>query len=291
MRSWISLGVLLAVVASLGTWVYLRPSSDRAALQYPISMHKSSEVRRIRIEWNPPPTAPQQMPDASDERGRWVVLERASERWRIAEPLSARADPFQVQRILGLLSARSQARYAATDLARFGLERPTATITVDDERVALGALNTTTREQYVRVGDFVYAVPLSQETALPRDADGFLSRDLFAADETPVEFVLPGFSVTLRDGTWILNPDRAQSSPDERHEWAEQWRRASALRAARYDGRQTPDEIKVGLKGGSALVLAVSSSDSGLVLVRPDEKVQYHFSAEAAKRMLAPPGR
>jgi len=44
------------------------------------------------------------------------------------------------------------------------------------------------------------------------------------------------------------------------------------------------------LKGGAELALGLLAREPELVLLRADEKLQYHFRADAAKRLLSPPG-
>ena len=48
-------------------------------------------------------------------------------------------------------------------------------------------------------------------------------------------------------------------------------------------------EIRVRLKSGANLTLGVLARNPELVLVRTDEKLQYHLRSEAAKRLFAPP--
>ncbi|MND07474.1 hypothetical protein D3C83_294650 [compost metagenome] len=43
------------------------------------------------------------------------------------------------------------------------------------------------------------------------------------------------------------------------------------------------------LKGGARIALGVLASGPNTVLTRPDEKLQYHFRIEAAKRLLSRP--
>ena len=142
------------------------------------------------------------------------MLERQDATWRMTSPLQARADAFQVGRVLSILGARSTVRYRADDLARFGLDRPLAKVTVDDQSFTYGALNTTTREQYVLTGESVYVVPLSHGAALPREPDALIARELFAPGETPVRFELPEVQRRAsRTGRGTSQPARTKRAP------------------------------------------------------------------------------
>jgi hypothetical protein len=142
----------------------------------------------------------------------------------------------------------------------------------------------------VLTNDAVYAIPLAQRNAVPRDADALISRSLFAPGEAPVRIELPEFSGVLKDGTWTFTPQPESASADERNAWVDRWRQATAVRAARQQGAAPGGEIRIELNDGRTLALGILSREAGLVLLRPDEGVEYHFFAEAAKRMLSPPG-
>jgi hypothetical protein len=49
------------------------------------------------------------------------------------------------------------------------------------------------------------------------------------------------------------------------------------------------DEIRIQLKTGGGFTLGVLSREPELVLARSDEKLEYRFRAELAKRLLFPP--
>jgi hypothetical protein len=49
------------------------------------------------------------------------------------------------------------------------------------------------------------------------------------------------------------------------------------------------EDIRIGLKSGARLTLGIVAREPELVLARSDEKLQYHFRPELAKRLLSPP--
>ena len=67
------------------------------------------------------------------------------------------------------------------------------------------------------------------------------------------------------------------------------WRSASALRVEPFVGGKPRHDVRVRLKNGGEFTLGMLSSGANLVLTRADEKLQYHFRIETAKRLLAPP--
>lgn len=265
---------LLMVVVALGWFVYLKPRSDEPA-SYPLSELKADQVRHIRLE---------------RRGGAAIVLEKEEDSWRITAPFAAHADPFHVQRLLAILNAKSAHRLAATDLARFDLERPQTRLVIDGASFDFGTVSTVTGEQYVRSGGAVYPIDARYGEALPADAAQLIRKQLLAPGEAPVRFEFRDFSVAQSEGRWRVTPQVAELSQDDLNRWVDAWREAAALRVEPYAGKKLIGEIKLEFRDGRQLTLGILQREPELILERPDEKLQYYFFSETAKRLLAPPG-
>lgn len=275
MRSSMWLNAALAVIAvALVAFFYFRPAQD-AAVEYPLSALKPQEATSLRIERAG--AAP-------------ILLDRKQDAWFISAPFAARADASRVQQLLAIVEARATYRLPAGDRGRFGLEPPQARIIVDGQPFSFGMVSDITREQYVLAGDAVYAVHPRYGAALPANADQMASRQLFGADESPVRIALKEFAVEQRDGKWAVAPHSGDLSQDDLLRWVDEWRLASALRVEPRSAARARDEINIQLKNGGGFTLGILSRESELVLARSDEKLQYRFRAELAKRLLSPPG-
>lgn len=273
-KSWLVNAALLIAVVALGWLAYLKPRSDEP-VTYPLSTLKAGDVEKIHLE-------------RTDRT--LVVLEKKAGLWFITAPLTAPAEPLQVQRLLAILDARATSRLAATDLARFDLDRPAARLTVDTQTFSFGTFNTMAREQYVLTGNTVYPVELRYGAALPADVTQLISKQLFADGEVPVRFGFSDFTVGSTDGKWTVTPAPADSSQDDINRWVDDWRLASALRVEPHGKGRAIGEIKLEFKDGRKLTLGIMQREPGLVLLRPDQNLQYSFFAQTAKRLLAPPG-
>lgn len=271
-QSWRLNLALLAAVAALGWWAYFKPAAETAALR--LSALQAKTVSSVRIERGGQPA---------------VVLQKKNAMWWIVEPLSAPAEPLQVERLLAITGAEASARLAADNLARFDLDRPLATVILDGQSFSFGGVSTATREQYVLTQGAVYTVELRYGAALPADATPLIRRSLFANGEVPVQFEFADFTLHNRDGKWVLAPQSAEPGADDIARWVDQWRQASALRVAVYDQRKPAGEIRIGFKDGRQLALGVLQREPELILLRPDQNLQYTFSSGTAKRLLAPP--
>ena len=266
--------LLLAAVAALGALAYFKPGADAPA-EHALSALKPAEVSSIRIERAGAPA---------------IALEKKDERWAMTAPLAARADPQRVERLLEILVARSAHRMPATALERFELAPPAARVTLAGQVFSFGMVNAVTREQYVMTGDAVYAVNPRFATALPAAAADLASRQLLGPGEVPLKIELKEFTVEQRDGKWTLSPATAGGpGQDDLVRWVDGWQLASAIRVEPHVGGKPRADVRIQFKSGASLVLGVLASGSNTVLTRPDEKLQYYFRVETARRLLAPP--
>jgi hypothetical protein len=273
-HGWAVNAVLLVAVVALGAFVYFKPRSD-TPVSHPLSTLQANQVKHIRIERKGDPP---------------VVIERNGDTWFITAPVPAQADAFQVQRLLAILDATSAHRLAATDFTRFDLDRPLVRLTIDGEQFSFGAVNAVTREQYVLAGGAVYAIAPRYGAMMPVNIAHLIRKQLFASNESPVRFEFRDFTVAQSAGRWRVSPPISELSQDDVNRWVDSWRHAAALRAEPHSGGMPLDAVKMELKDGRTLTLDILQKGSEFVIARPDEKLRYHFAAETAKQLLAPPG-
>lgn len=269
---WLNL-LLLAAVAMLAWFAWRTPSRDELANQ-PLATTRPSQVRQVTLRRPGQPA---------------LQLERAGEQWLLTAPVRARADEFQVLRMLTIIEARPTARLPAKDLRRYDLQPPAAQLNVDGVEYAFGGINTVTREQYVMRGDAVYAVELRHGAGLPAGPDALIRRVLLGETERPVAITLPEFSVRQAGGLWTITPPAADLSQDDLQRYVDRWRHASAAKAEPHDGRQPLAEIRITLADGAPLELGVLQREPQLLLWRRDVGLQYLFLAAAGRALLSNP--
>src|SRR3989338_8504858 len=98
-RGWLLNLVLLAAVAALAWFAWRTPSRDDVAGRT-LSALRPAQVQRITL----------------DRPGQPVIeLERRDAQWLITAPLRARADEFQVLRMLTVLETQPSAQNPAAD--------------------------------------------------------------------------------------------------------------------------------------------------------------------------------
>src|SRR5262245_12521477 len=212
-RAWLRTVLLAAAVAALGLFVYTKPASVPG--EHALSAVKPGAALAVRLE---------------RPRREAVVLEKRGEDWFITSPLAARAEPLQVERLLAIAEAKSPVRLAATDLARFELERPTARLTIDAQSFDFGMVNDGSRAPYVLTGRAVYTVSPRYGAALPATPGDLIARQLLGNNEVPVRVQLSEFTIASDAGKWVLTPATGDLSQDDLQRWVDDWRHASALR-------------------------------------------------------------
>ncbi|MEY4599121.1 MAG: hypothetical protein RLZZ445_1918 [Pseudomonadota bacterium] len=269
------INIALLVAVALLTWLALRAPSREEAARTPLSAVKPAAVSRITLTRPARPA---------------ITIERRSEQWWMTAPFKARADEFQILRMLTILEAQPTAQLPATDRARFELEPPSAVLDIDGVQYAFGGINTVTREQYVLRGDTIHAVELRHGAGLPLNATALVRRALLAENEQPVAVALPEFTVSKNDGRWVLSPPSEGAGADELQRYVDQWRMASAATAEPYDQRPPQSDIRITLTDGSTLTMGVLQRQPQLVLWRRDNGLQYSFLVGAARSLLDKPG-
>jgi hypothetical protein len=214
-----------------------------------------------------------------------IAIEKKGEIWRLTAPMSAEADPIQVQRLLAIRTARSPQRFPATGLERFELDRPRIQITIDDEVFVFGMVNAVSSEQYVLAQNAVFAIEPRYGSALQVDAMELARKQLFSSSEAPL---IEMYVQPVKRREWLA-PSTEPLSQDDLARWVENWRLASALRVAPLAPRPALGEVRIDLKSGGSVKLAILQSTPELVIAREDEGLQYHFPAAIAQRLLQPP--
>lgn len=135
-----------AVLALLGTAVYLQVRHEREQALDPLTTIDTGAVRRLVVECRG--CVPRR-------------FEKVDGHWRMLEPRTGTADPAAIARLLAIAHAPVRYRHAAggIDPARVGLAPPQATLRLDDTVITFGTTDAIHGDRYVGVGGTVALVP------------------------------------------------------------------------------------------------------------------------------------
>lgn len=267
---------LAAFVAALAAWMALRPG-ETPAPQVPLTHLKRDQIAEIRIQRR-------NLPE--------FVLEKVDGQWFQRQPFPARADTTQIGRLVDLVSATASQTLPATDLGRFDLDDPFARVTLGPETFAFGSVNEMTTEQYVLAGDRVFLLSPVFGYGLPTRRESLATHMLLAENEVPVAIATSQFRVAKHDGKLALTPeDPSAPSQDDLAKWLDQWRFASSLATQEAPATPRGERVSVTLEDGRVVEFVVVRRAPELLIVRPDEKLQFVFPADKADRLLSRPSK
>jgi hypothetical protein len=290
-KRWLLNLVMFCVVAGLVAFLYLRPKQGAEQEgNYEVSNYKLAEFNAVSVEF--PTKAP-------------VTFEKADGLWRMTAPYKTRADQPSVQRILGIIAAKTQDRIVSTDLEKFGLKNPSIRLTLyrdkdNIEEFLFGTHNPVNDEQYVAHRGFIYLLPNIYAEAAATQVIEMVDKAPLKATEKVAGFDFSHLeqweasrlNVDLVDGNWKVSIAKAKPQQNELNEWLDySWLHNLAKSVEFYtpDRKTTYPSFQVKMVDGSKVHFDKIQESPELILARPDEGIMYHFPPDAGFTMLNPP--
>ena len=279
-RWWLNAGLMVLVAALVLVAIYL-PGQKKQTSEPPLAAVAADSVSRVRIE---KPEQPE------------IVLEKTGSDWKLAVPVKARANRFNVEKLLRVLAAPGETRIpaAATELSQFGLEKPAARVWFDDQEIDFGALHPLENQVYVRYHNEVVLIPGHYLAASTYPYTNFSDSGLFDDGLTLTAIKLPDFTLVMKDGVWRRQPQDKRLTSDRVNDFAAEWQNARALTVDKYSGKEAVGQIEVtATRDGKSekLMLGILAYKPDFVLHRADEDLEYHFTEETGKRLMTLTGK
>jgi hypothetical protein len=289
---WLLNLIMLAVVAGLVTFLYIRPQANNdAAPEYEVSTLKLADFTAIKVEF--PTKAP-------------TSFEKVEGLWRMTAPYKMRADQLSVQRILSIIAAKSADKFPTTDLAKYGLDNPQLrlklTNTQGEQTFSFGTFNPVTEAQYVAFNDAIYLLSGVYAEAASTQALEMIDKNVLTKEESKQ---IAGFdfsrleqwadvhlNVDIADGKWTVNAPKAKITQNEMNEWLDfSWKQAQSNKVELYTPASKNNYVSfdVKLKNGKYVRFDKIQESPDLLLGRPDEGLMYHFNSDVGFNMLNPP--
>ena len=276
-RRWLLNLALLALVVALALLLWLRPDGDAESEAAPLTPLARDAIRTIVIERGGEPA---------------VRLTQSDGAWRLTAPLEARVDAFTLDTLLDLAGAPADRPVPLEngDLGRFGLAPPELSVRLNDTTVHFGAAHPLEDRRYAQHGERVYLLPVRFYRAAASPYTNFIDTRLIEPGRKLAALALPGFALTLEDGTWRREPAIESLSSDRINAFIDDWKHARALRVQQYADEPVRERITLTLEGPeggqSRVTVGILAREPELVLYRPDEGLQYHFPQAMAERLL-----
>lgn len=276
LKRWLVNLALALLVIGLALLVWLRPGSD-AGKAPALTDLPADGIRTIRIE----------RPGQEEIR-----LEKTGRDWRLVAPLGARAGRHRVDNLLRVAGAEYDTHFAAAgqNLAAFGLDQPAARLWLDEEVIHFGAPHPLKNQRYVLYRDQIHLIAGNHFSALGVRPLDFVDTRLFEENRRPVAIALAQFALTLKEGSWQLQPADPEIGADRLGGFVDDWRHARALSVARDSGRAATAHVRIGFEedgNTGTLELDILAEQPELILRRRDEGLEYHFPADIGRRLLS----
>jgi hypothetical protein len=272
---------LVAILAGLVALAWFKPGREKPVAQLKLTAIAADSIRTITLRR-----------DRDDD----VELRRDGKRWQLVKPRAARANPYRVNALLALLATESQGPVAAAPerLAEYGLDRPRAVARFDDAEIRLGKEHAFDPRVYVALASAVHLVPIQVADALTAPASDFLDTRLLNEETDLTEIRLRDFRVMrAENGAWQRVPALKGIAPDQANRFVEEWRHAQALSVRPYGGDRALDTVTIRYREGAGtqargalIALSILRRTPELVILRPDENLEYSFPRETADRLL-----
>nr|WP_294841146.1 DUF4340 domain-containing protein [uncultured Methylotenera sp.] len=290
-KRWLLNLILLAVVAGLITFLYVRPKTDVAKnKEYEVSPYKLAEFNAISIEF--PAKAP-------------VTLEKVDKYWRLTAPYKTRADQLSVQRILAIVAAKSPEKIVSDDMEKFGLVNPAFKLKLyrdkdNAEEFLFGTHSPLTDEQYIAHRGTVYLIPNSYAEAASTQVIEMVDKAPLKPTEKVAGFDFSRLeqweasrlNVDLVNGQWKVSIKEAKPLQNEMNEWVDySWVHTLAKSVELYtpDRKMVYPSFEIKLADGSKVHFDKIQESPDLLLGRPDEGIMYTFPSDSGFVMLNPP--
>jgi len=266
--------VLLAVAAGLGVAVYFAQQKEPAGP--PLTPFKPADVTHIALEH---PGSP------------GVRVEKQDGKWRLAAPVSAEADEFEVSGILGLADRETQLKLEGATLKELQLDPPQFTVTLNDRTIGFGGTEPLEYRRYVKTGDGAFLIEDPPGAALDQDYADLVSKDLLPKDAEVERIELPGLTLAQSaDGKWAVTPPDARATADAMQKLADGWKNARSMwNELARDATVTGEAVKVLLKGGGSREFVVAAREPQFKLHRADLGVTFVLSKALADELLKLP--
>lgn len=272
---WLLNLALAALVAGLALFAYFRPGADRATGP-PLTPLTAEAVTQLRIE------------RAGQEP---LTFEKTASGWRLNTPVRARANHFNVESLLRVVTTTNQYRVAVNpeELSKYGLDKPLVQLGFNDEHLAVGVLHPIKHEHYVHYRDTVYLIPSYSLSAAFLGYTSFIDTQLLEANRQLTALRLPGVRLARKDGTWQREPRDEKTSVDQLNEFVANWQNARALSVEQPSAKPTLERIQVVSEMDGkpdTLALEILAYKPEFILRRRDEGLEYHFPEEVGRKLL-----
>lgn len=253
--------LLLTLVIALGLFMFNTEKEESKPIEYIISDIEASSINHIEIERL-----------ASNN----IAFEKSNNQWLLIDPINAPAHPNRIESILNVLTTTSSNQLNADglDLTQLGLDKPEATLILNDSRFEFGKTNPLDKTRYLRNGDFIYTINDQLFYQLTTGENFFINPKVINNPADIIKIVTDAYELTKTDDTWKINlfDNTIETTANV---ILNGWQQLEGNPVKPKEIEDTLGTVEVTYKDESTLSLDIAATEPELVLVNNDLKLEY----------------
>ncbi len=268
---------LLLIVLILVAVVVLEPGKTPEPKTVLLTNLKDSDVNKIKIIRNDKDT---------------IELQKTEQQWQMLAPYSLAANNYKVASLMKLLKTESVAQYDMhhLDPARYDLLSPALSINFNDSlNIDFGNLEPIQKHRYVRIDQQLHLIADYYYYQLVGSTTDYLDHALIEQTEKITRIELPGLTLAITDGKWMLSPENENYSADAYTDLFNEWKLAHAveLRPLTVTKKMADSQVRIFLQGHDAPIeYKLFQTDDEFILSRIDKNIEYVMAADKADALL-----
>ena len=220
-----------------------------------------------------------------------LSLRRLDGNWTIQDPIRWPANPTAVGKLIGITRMKDlePIEFANIDLARLGLDPPSAEVRLGEITLRFGITNNIGGRRYTMIGERLFLLPDLQLPFISQGLAGFVDRRLLPPDLGLSALTLPGLELQRdAENRWHA-AGRTDLGTERLAGVIADWRGHEAHRVDNYDGSGTARlRIAATLDDGTRHELLLLSTEPEIEIANPGLGLRYYFASSLYDRLITP---
>jgi len=266
--------ILFVFVVLLVALAIFEPGKKTAIAPNTLTKLKTDDIQHIRI------TKPNEPA---------IELYKNEDGWQMSQPYQQSANVFRINSILKLLSAASLSQNSLADLNlfEFGLKKPSATITFNnDVSIEFGHNKSLNHHRYVKIGSTLHLIADTFYYQLAANSESFINHKLLPEKSNIKKLILPTMELEQIEGNWSVIPEN-NFSADAINQLIDEWQLSQAYNIT-FDKKSDKlnADVKIYFKNSAPLFFNISEEQNNFNLTNVETGIRYILSADRKDKLL-----
>ena len=284
--------ILLVFIAILATIVIYEPGKNVAAKPPTLTNLNKKDIKQIKIT--------RHVAHGTSLLEQEIELEKTSDGWKMTKPYAVPANSFRIDSILEILSTVSYSQNSLQDLnlGTFGLEKPAATITFNNNvSLVFGHNKSLKNHRYIQIDSTLHLTPDTFFYQLAAKSESYINHKVLPKNRKITKLILPSVSLEKINGLWINKGiskskrknkvEKEELSADSANQLIDEWQLSQA-----YDVNKIFSKIKYSkdvtlhFDDGEIIHFNIEKNKKSFNLINISNRVRYILSKDRASKLL-----